>query len=63
MERILAPDVARGFMLLGIAVANAVTAWLMMGSPSTGEDRSLPTDEVVIVLNDVLVHTRGLPMP
>lgn len=62
MERILAPDVARGFMLLGIAVANAVTAWLMMGSPPTGDERSLPTDEVVIVLNDVLVHTRGLPM-
>ena len=35
-ERILAPDVARGFMLLGIAVANAVTAWVIMGSSATG---------------------------
>lgn len=61
-ERILAPDVARGFMLLGIAVANAVTAWMIIGSAPTGEGRSLPTDPFVTVLNDVLVHTRGLPM-
>ena len=61
-ERILAPDVARGFMLLGIAVANAVTAWVIMGSSATGEKRTLPTDAAVTVINDVLVHTRGLPM-
>ncbi|HHT33016.1 MAG TPA: DUF418 domain-containing protein [Corynebacterium sp.] len=61
-ERILAPDVARGFMLLGIAVANAVTAWLMLGSPASGRERTLPTDDAVTIINDVLVHTRGLPM-
>lgn len=60
-ERILAPDVARGLMLLGIAVANAVTAWLAYGSIgwAAGEN---PADPVVTVLNDVLAHSRGLPM-
>lgn len=61
-ERILAPDVARGFMLLGIAVANAVTAWAALGSGSAGETRTLPTDGFVTVLNAVFVHVRGLPM-
>ncbi|MFD5867091.1 DUF418 domain-containing protein [Corynebacterium sp. NPDC060344] len=61
-ERILAPDVARGFMLLGIAVANAATAWLMIGGKADGPKRSMPTDGVVTVLNDVLVNVRGLPM-
>ncbi|MFC3850715.1 DUF418 domain-containing protein [Corynebacterium hansenii] len=61
-ERILAPDVARGFMLLGIAVANAVTAWMVFGSAPLGQRRSLPTDGIVTVANDVLFHVRGLPM-
>ncbi|WP_295628509.1 DUF418 domain-containing protein [uncultured Corynebacterium sp.] len=61
-ERILAPDVARGLMLLGIAVANAVTAWRTLGGPVEGERRVLPTDGAVTVVNDVLVHSRGLPM-
>ena len=60
-ERILAPDVARGLMLLGIAVANATTAWLMFGS-APRDAGSNPADPFVTVINDVLVHTRGLPM-
>lgn len=61
-ERILAPDVARGLMLLGIAVANANTAWQMLGSTPDAPPTPLPSDPAVTVFNDILVNVRGLPM-
>ena len=65
--RILAPDVARGFTLLGIAIANATTAWLYM-SPSTpgsmagGIVNNSIFDKIAIILGSIFTHVRGMPM-
>ncbi|MEJ5919712.1 DUF418 domain-containing protein [Corynebacterium sp. H78] len=61
-ERILSPDIARGLMLLGIVVANATTAWWLYGSTGPTTEPLEGPDRIVAVLNDVLVHRRGLPM-
>ena len=69
--RILTPDLARGAALLGIAIANGITAWsLRIGDFSQGYHRTLSGiivnnslwDKVTIILTDMFVHTRGLPM-
>ena len=65
-RRILAPDLARGLALLGIAWANVSTAWVVT-------DDSVPAayfggvlhgiaDQVVVVLAAMFAHVRGLPM-
>ncbi|MDR7329493.1 DUF418 domain-containing protein [Corynebacterium guangdongense] len=65
-RRILAPDLARGIALLGIAWANVSTAWVIT-------DDSVPAayfggvvhgaaDRVVVVLAAMFAHVRGLPM-
>jgi len=69
--RILTPDLARGAALLGIAIANGITAWsLRVGDVPQGYHRTLSGiivnnslwDKVTIILTDMFVHTRGLPM-
>lgn len=65
--RYLAPDVARGVALLGIAMANVVTAWLPGHADFPfyyGDDLSDPStlDKVLVVFQTMFVHVRGLPM-
>ena len=66
-SRILAPDVARGFTMLGIAVANATTAWLYISPDTPGStaggvvDNSI-LDKIAIILGSIFTHVRGLPM-
>ncbi|WP_051255744.1 DUF418 domain-containing protein [Corynebacterium freiburgense] len=66
-KRILAPDLARGFTLLGIAVANVVDSWLpppavegKIVNPNLVEAPAI--DKFFVVFNAVFVHIRGLPM-
>lgn len=66
-NRILAPDLARGFTLLGIAIANVADSWL---PPPTVEGKIVnpnlvdapAIDKFFVVFNAVFVHIRGLPM-
>ena len=69
--RILTPDLARGAALLGIAIANGITAWsLRVGDVPQGYHRTLSGiivnnslwDKLTIIRADMFVHTRGLPM-
>ena len=69
--RILTPDLARGAALLGIAIANGITAWsLRIGDVPQGYHRTLSGiivnnslwDKLTIIRADMFVHTRGLPM-
>ncbi|WP_445445805.1 DUF418 domain-containing protein [Corynebacterium durum] len=65
--RMLAPDCARGFTLLGIAAANATTAWLLMpvGTPgflSGGIVNDSILDKIAIFIGTIFTHVRGLPM-
>lgn len=64
--RLVVPDVARGLMLWGIAVANVATAWVLMGGGEfsmTGRvvDGSL-WDKITIIFTTSFMHARGLPM-
>lgn len=66
--RYVAPDVARGMALLGIALANVPTNWLATHDAAhsgffggTGPDPSV-LEKVLIVFQAMFVHVRGLPM-
>lgn len=66
-QRIVSPDVARGVTLLGIALANVVTAWTVNDAAELAgtyggvyEDSLL--DKIAVVLGAMFVHVRGLPM-
>ena len=66
--RYVAPDVARGLALLGIALANVPTNWLATHDAEhsgffggTGADPSM-LDKVLIVFQAMFVHVRGLSM-
>ncbi|QPK80243.1 DUF418 domain-containing protein [Corynebacterium lizhenjunii] len=61
----LVPDVARGLALLGIALANAPTAWFPThpGSPGSHFGGVESTaDKAVVVFTAITTHVRGLPM-
>lgn len=69
-SRLLGPDFARGFALLGIAIANAVVYWCMLAvTPENAVqtkaglivDNSL-WDKIAIFIGALFVHVRGLPM-
>ncbi|WP_245625692.1 DUF418 domain-containing protein [Corynebacterium lowii] len=66
-KRFLAPDVARGLMLLSIALANVVMAWAPAGEAMAAaglggiRDGSV-ADKITVVLGTMFVHVRGLPM-
>lgn len=64
--RLVVPDLARGLMLWGIAVANVTTAWVLMGGGEfsmTGRvvDGSL-WDKIAIMFTTSFMHARGFPM-
>ncbi len=64
--RMLVPDVARGLMLLGIAIANIATVWLVMpeapGGDLGGIVRDSLWDKLTILFTATFVHARGFPM-
>lgn len=66
-SRILAPDIARGTALLGIALANVSTAWLPSppGAPAGqlgGIVHESVFEQIYAVLAAMFIHVRGLPM-
>ncbi|PRQ12084.1 hypothetical protein C1Y63_03180 [Corynebacterium sp. 13CS0277] len=63
--RLLAPDVARGVTLLGIAIANSCTLWLATtGTAGTlgGVRPGSLWDTVAVIVGAMIIHVRGLPM-
>ncbi len=66
-RRILSPDIARGSALLGIALANVASAWLiadpLLKASSLGGvvDGSI-WERIAVVISAMVVHVRGLPM-
>lgn len=69
-SRLLGPDFARGFALLGIAIANATVYWCMLAATPENAvqtkaglivDNSL-WDKIAIFIGTLFVHVRGLPM-
>lgn len=63
-DRIPAPDISRGLVLLGIAVANLTFAWLMTNGAAGpfGAEPDTAADVGVGIFNAMFVHQRGLPM-
>ncbi|MDY3048836.1 MAG: DUF418 domain-containing protein, partial [Rothia sp. (in: high G+C Gram-positive bacteria)] len=65
-SRMLVPDVARGLMLWGIAVANVATAWVLFaGGPASMTGRVVDGsfwDKLTIMFATSFVHARGFPM-
>lgn len=65
--RILSPDISRGLALLGIALANVATAWIVTDSQVRASslggiiDGSI-WEELAAVLSAMFIHVRGLPM-
>lgn len=64
--RMIVPDVARGMALLGIAMANMTTAWIITtdrpGSYFGGIIDGSAWDKAAVVFSAFFVHNRGLPM-
>lgn len=63
----LVPDAARGFALLGIAIANIATAWLVAspelpGAFFGGVINDSIADKATVLFTAVTAHNRGLPM-
>lgn len=63
----LVPDAARGFALLGIAIANIATAWLVAspelpGAFFGGIIGDSMADKATVLITAVTAHNRGLPM-
>ncbi len=68
--RMLGPDFARGFALLGIAIANSIVVW---SKPAQVPDNAVSTtiglivdnsvwDKLAVVMGAMFIHVRGLPM-
>ena len=66
--RYIAPDLARGLALLGIALANLPTAW---AAPETADSAGYfggihggagMAEQIAVVLHAMFVHVRGLPL-
>lgn len=63
----LVPDAARGLALLGIAIANVATAWLVASPELPGAffggvvDNSM-ADKITVLFTTLTTHNRGLPM-
>lgn len=64
--RMLVPDVARGLALLGIALANAPTAWFLDDDTTERADyfggAVSSADDAAVLFTAVTSHVRGLPM-
>lgn len=65
-QRMIVPDVARGLMLWGIAVANVATAWVLMGGGAASTYGTVVNDSLLdkltIMFTTSFVHARGFPM-
>lgn len=65
-QRLVSPDLARGITLLGIALANVVTHWVVndaeRASNYGGVHDNSVLDQVTVVLGTMFIHVRGLPM-
>ncbi|MFC3796625.1 DUF418 domain-containing protein [Corynebacterium tuscaniense] len=67
-QRLIVPDLARGLALLGIAMANISTAWIIADMPgATGEyvgwvQPGNIADQIAAMFAAMFVHVRGLPM-
>ena len=64
--RMIAPDFARGIALLGIALANIQTAWII-DNPSQQAEHATPSyfggyADGSLLFSAMFVHVRGLPM-
>ena len=67
-RRFIAPDLARGLALVGIAMANMVTDW----DPAEGVDHAAGLggyngagtvlEKTLVFFETLFVHVRGLPM-
>ena len=66
--RLLTPDFARGIALLGIAMANLTTIWIVhtvpdaIGSTVGWVNPDSPLDMVAAIFSTLFIHVRGLPM-
>ena len=64
--RLIVPDAARGMALLGIAIANMTTAWIITedrpGAYFGGIVNDSVLDKIAVVFGAFFVHNRGLPM-
>ncbi|MCQ9352558.1 DUF418 domain-containing protein [Corynebacterium sp. 153RC1] len=61
-RRLVAPDLARGFALLGIAIANAITAWSGdAGETGFGIVRNT-ADSMAGLFGAMFVHVRGIAL-
>lgn len=65
-RRMVVPDIARGVMLWGIAIANVATAWVVIGGGQmTTAGRVVNGswwDALAIMFTTSFVHSRGFPM-
>ena len=66
-HRILSPDIARGIALLGIALANVATAWIVVdpgvkAGSLGGVVFGSVWEELMAVISAMFFHVRGLPM-
>ncbi|QGU04781.1 DUF418 domain-containing protein [Corynebacterium comes] len=67
-SRYIAPDVARGLALLGIALANIPTAWAFAQNADYASDfggvygTGTWLENLAVVFHTMFVHVRGLPM-
>lgn len=66
--RYATPDIARGIALLGIALANISTAWILTSDASYAEHfggvygQGTFLENAAVVFSAMFVHVRGLPM-
>lgn len=66
--RYATPDIARGIALLGIALANISTAWILTTDASYAEHfggvygQGSVLENLAVVFSAMFVHVRGLPM-
>lgn len=65
-RRMVVPDIARGVMLWGIAIANVATAWVVTGGGQMTTTGRVVNgswwDALAIMFTTSFVHSRGFPM-
>lgn len=61
-RRLIAPDLARGMALLGIAIANAIQAWSLAGGDYGLGIVNNAADQVATLLGAMFVHVRGIAL-
>lgn len=61
-RRLIAPDLARGMALLGIAIANAIQAWSLAGGDLGYGIVNNAADQVAALFGAMFVHVRGIAL-